>query len=262
MSDVAAFWEARAARFAGEGKGLRAVCSYAMPGFYNRAIDLTQRCALSAVLRSIEPGSSILDYGCGIGRWSRAMARRGCEVVGMDFSAAMLRQAEERTAAAGLAPRCRFLHRDVSSFDLGRTFDVVFGVTVLQHVIEPARFSEALACLARHVRPGGRLVLLEAAPTRAVDRAETATFRARTLPEYLEAIAAAGLHVEAIRGVDPMPFKVWVIPRFARWHRAMALAALAFAVAFSLPLDLSLAHRLTRSSWHKIIVARTPERIT
>jgi SAM-dependent methyltransferase len=132
-------------------------------------------------------------------------------------------------------------------------------VTVLQHVVDPARFADAMACLARHLKPGGRLIMLEAAPGRAIRRAETSTFRARTLREYLDVIDAAGMRVEAVRGVDPMPFKVWVVPRFARWPRAAALAALALAVSCSLPLDLLLGGRLARRSWHKIIVARLPE---
>jgi SAM-dependent methyltransferase len=259
MSGTAAFWEARAARFAGEGRGLRAVCSYAMPGFYNRAIDLTQRRALEALLRSIEPGASILEYGCGIGRWSRELARRGCNVVGLDFSAAMLAEAGRRTSAAGLAGRCRFIQGDVAGFDLGRRFDVVFGVTVLQHILEPARLEQAMACLARHLKPGGRLVILEAAPTRGTRCADTATFRARALADYLEALAGAGLRAESIRGVDPMPFKVWLVPRFARWPRFAALAALFLAVSCGLPLDLILARTLTHRSWHKIVVARAPE---
>jgi hypothetical protein len=61
MSEIEAFWEARADRFAQEGEGLRAVCSYAMPGFYNRAIDLTQRVALDAVIRSIGSADSVLE---------------------------------------------------------------------------------------------------------------------------------------------------------------------------------------------------------
>ena len=38
-----AYWEERARRFAAEGAGLAAVCSYGMPEFYNRVIDLEQR---------------------------------------------------------------------------------------------------------------------------------------------------------------------------------------------------------------------------
>ena len=33
------YWEQRACRFASQGDGLAAVCSYGMPAFYNRVID-------------------------------------------------------------------------------------------------------------------------------------------------------------------------------------------------------------------------------
>ena len=54
------FWESRAQEFAADGSGLRAVCSYAMPNFYNRAIDITQKAALAELLESIPQGAQVL----------------------------------------------------------------------------------------------------------------------------------------------------------------------------------------------------------
>jgi ubiquinone/menaquinone biosynthesis C-methylase UbiE len=256
MSEIEAFWEARADRFAPEGEGLRAVCSYAMPAFYNRAIDLTQRVALDAVIRSIGSADSVLEYGCGIGRWTRQIARYSRDVVGVDFSTSMLREAERRTAAAGLKSRCRFMQCDVSALDLRRQFDLVIGVTVLQHIVEETRFRSAVEQLAHHVKPGGRLVIFEAAPSTVDHRADTGTFHARPLADYLDRIALAGLTVEQMRGVDPAPFKLWVIPRYAQWPGPVRAAALGLTVLSSLPVDLVFGARFVRSSWHKIIVAR------
>ena len=70
----ARYWEERARRFGGTGAGLAAVCSYGMPWFYNRYIDLTQWLALSPWL-DVAVGTSVLDVGCGVGRWSRRLAR-------------------------------------------------------------------------------------------------------------------------------------------------------------------------------------------
>jgi hypothetical protein len=50
------YWEERARRFSSRGAGLKAVCAYGMPGFYNRAIDLSQRLALARWLR-VPPGT-------------------------------------------------------------------------------------------------------------------------------------------------------------------------------------------------------------
>jgi 2-polyprenyl-3-methyl-5-hydroxy-6-metoxy-1,4-benzoquinol methylase len=257
--DTAQFWEHRAQRFAADGDGLRAVCSYAMPDFYNRSIDITQRAALGSLLAAIPPGSKVLDFGCGVGRWTRAMAANGCKVTAVDFSAAMLRQAAERSAQTGLSSQIRFVHADVTQLLLEPgSFDVVFGVTVLQHVLSDVALHRTLERLARLLRPGGRFILMEAAPMARNRSAETATFRARPLASYLGGIEAAGLSLEDVRGVDPMPFKLWVVPRFRYWPGWLGLSALGLATVLSLPLDLLLARWLARSSWHKIMVAKAP----
>src|SRR6185437_1859706 len=84
----AAYWEERARRFAVEGDGLAAVCSYGMPGFYNSLIDFCQRRALEPWL-TVGPGARVLDVGCGVGRWSRLLASRGACVTGVDLSPTM-----------------------------------------------------------------------------------------------------------------------------------------------------------------------------
>jgi len=253
--DAPAYWEARARRFAAEGEGLRAVCSYGMPAFYNASIHLCQRRALGPWLDP-EPGSAALDVGCGVGRWSRLLARRGARVTGVDLSPTMAAEARRRAAAAGLAGRCRFEVADLAELDLGERFPLIVGVTVLQHVLEPARLASAAARLADHLAPGGRAVLLEAAPTAATARCDSAVFRARTSGEYLRLFADAGLHPEAVTGVDPAPFKVLLLPSYNRWPRPLGVAALAAATALALPVDLALGRRWTSRSWHKVFVLR------
>ncbi len=99
------------------------------------------------------------------------------------------------------------------------------------------------------------MILVEAAPGGDRQSCETATFRARTLPYYLQKMRDAGLKVVLVRGVDPSPLKLWVVPRFQIWPRPFALSALALATLISLPIDVLLARFLTRHSWHKIVVA-------
>ncbi len=253
--DTTQFWETRARQFAGAGQGLQAICSYAMPDFYNRAIDMTQRAAMKEVLASIAPGQTVLDYGCGVGRWTREFARRGAAVTALDFSATMLAEAKSRTEAAGLAGRCRFLQADVTALETAERFDLIVGVTVLQHVLDDGRLAQTIARLARHLSPRGRLVIVEAAPSRTYGACDTATFHARTLANYVDNIEAAGLTVVRVRGVDPTPFKLWLVPRFRTWPKPLAVAALGLATLISLPLDLLGARYFARYSWHKVIVA-------
>jgi SAM-dependent methyltransferase len=47
----------------------------------------------------VRPTSRVLDYGCGIGRVSARLARQAGEIVAVDVSAEMLREARARLAA-------------------------------------------------------------------------------------------------------------------------------------------------------------------
>lgn len=50
---------------------------------------------------NIKPGARILDVGCGFGRHSIELARRGYEITGIDPSAALIAEAKLRAAKAG-----------------------------------------------------------------------------------------------------------------------------------------------------------------
>jgi 2-polyprenyl-3-methyl-5-hydroxy-6-metoxy-1,4-benzoquinol methylase len=259
VDEAAGYWEQRARRYAREGPGLRAVCSYGMPGFYNGAIHLSQRLALGPWLR-VNPGTAVLDLGCGVGRWSRMLARRGAVVTGVDLSATMVDEARRRADAEGLGSRCLFQQQDLAALELKRTFDLVVGVTVLQHILDPGRLRVAVERIARHLKPGGRCVLIESAPSRASDRCDSATFRARAQGEYESLFAAAGLRMTAVTGVDPAPFKIWILPHYNRLPGPIAVSLLAAVTAVSLPIDALLGRRWVGASWHKLFVLERAQR--
>lgn len=253
QSPASEYWEARAQRFAVKGAGLAAVCSYGMPAFYNRAIHWTQRLAVEPWLRNLH-GRAVLDVGCGIGRWSRMMAARGAEVTGVDLSPTMIAEAARRTSAAGLASRCRFLVEDLTQLDTGTRYDFILGVTVLQHLLQIENIDEAFRRLATHLAPGGRMVLVEVAPSQLNSKCDTPVFIAHTLETYAALGAAHGLRLAAVTGVDPMPLKTRFLPYYKRLPRPLAVSGLALATALSLPIDALLGRRLVRSSWHKVLV--------
>jgi SAM-dependent methyltransferase len=249
----AAYWEDRARRFAAEGEGLAAVCSYGMPGFYNRMIHFTQRLALEPWFE-VRPGMRVLDVGCGVGRWSRLLAARGACVTGVDLSPTMIEKSTQRTAAAGLAGRCRFLVQDSTELSAGPPFDLVLGVTVLQHILEPLALRAAVERMTAHLASTGRMILLEAAPSATASRCDTTVFRARRRNDYLQLFHECGLRIHRITGVDPAPFKTWLLPHVRRLPRPVSVATLACATALSVPIDAVFGRRAVERSWHAVFV--------
>ena len=95
---------------------------------------------------------SVLDAGCGTGRVTIELARRGIEIVGVDADPSMIATARQR------APELTWLVADLDSLDLGRTFDMVVMAGNVP-LFTPAGTHEALvAGCARHVSPDGTLV--------------------------------------------------------------------------------------------------------
>jgi demethylmenaquinone methyltransferase / 2-methoxy-6-polyprenyl-1,4-benzoquinol methylase len=114
-----------------------------------RAVDLAQ----------VGPGSRVLDVATGTGDLAIEASRRGCDVVGSDFSEGMLARAREK------APGLRWEQGDALALPYGDgQFDaatVGFGARNFSDL------ERGLSEMARVVRPGGRVVVLEiTTPTR------------------------------------------------------------------------------------------------
>lgn len=104
----------------------------------------------------------ILDFGSGLGQFTRAMARavpRG-RVVGIERDERQL--AEAKRLAANDNAAVDFRRGDVLDLDLPRdewgTFDVAHGRFILEHVPDPLRVVQAMV---RAVKPGGRIVIAD-----------------------------------------------------------------------------------------------------
>jgi SAM-dependent methyltransferase len=248
-----AYWEDRAQRFAGEGAGLAAVCAYGMPEFYNRAIQFEQRLALRPWL-DVEPGTRVLDVGCGVGRWSRLLAAKGAQVTGVDLSPTMIAQAQQRAAAEGVAARCQFRVQDLSNLEVDGQFDVVLGVTVLQHILDPQLLREAVRGMTARLAPGGRMILLEAAPAVPVQRCDSTVFQARRRDVYLELFRDCALELQAATGVDPAPLRMRLLPHLRKLPRTLSMSLLVLTTALSLPINALLGRWAVKQSWHAVFV--------
>ena len=82
-------------------------------------------------------GKRILDIGCGSGRYTIELARRGANVIGVDFSRPMIELATRLAQEAGVTARCRFFVGDILQLPLEGCFEVSLAIGVFDYVRNP-----------------------------------------------------------------------------------------------------------------------------
>ena len=108
------------------------------------------------VERGILPGASILDAGCGTGRYAIELARRGYSVHGVDLSPELVEVA--RQSVREQAGSVVFRVGDI--FELPRhCYSGILCRGVLNDVIEDDRRNAAFAAFSRALMPNGVLIL-------------------------------------------------------------------------------------------------------
>jgi SAM-dependent methyltransferase len=116
----------------------------------------------------IRPGARVLDVGCGVGRHSVELARRGYLVVGIDLSDDMIELARDAAEAAGVAEHARFIQGDAASTSADGTFDAAICLCEgAFSLLDAGADSDAhhrgiLSNIRRSLEPGNRRFLLTA----------------------------------------------------------------------------------------------------
>jgi 2-polyprenyl-3-methyl-5-hydroxy-6-metoxy-1,4-benzoquinol methylase len=95
----------------------------------------------------------VLDFGCGAGRLTRALAKVFGQVDGIDISAEMIRIA--RSALADV-PNVRIHHSNGSDLDVlgDEVFDFAFAFSVFHHIPSKVAIRDCIAEVGKHLRPG------------------------------------------------------------------------------------------------------------
>jgi ubiquinone/menaquinone biosynthesis C-methylase UbiE len=96
----------------------------------------------------------VLDFGCGVGRLSRALRPYFEEVYGVDISEEMIRLASQQTAS------CKFLVNQTDDLHLFQSdfFDFVYSNIVLQHQRSKDLAMAYIREFIRVIRPNGTIV--------------------------------------------------------------------------------------------------------
>ena len=112
---------------------------------------------------NLRGGESILDVGCGLAQFTRAMARaagQGARILGVEREAQQLAEARRQAAASGEEHLIELREGDALALPLKDeewgTFDLAHTRFLLEHVPDPLAVVRQMV---RAVRPGGRVIL-------------------------------------------------------------------------------------------------------
>lgn len=99
-----------------------------------------------------KPGQRVLDIGCGTGELTAELASTGATLIGMDADPQMVAQAQAQY------PDVTFQTGDMRDFRVEEPVDVLFSNAAL-HWIPGKDIAQAVACMAKSIKPGGRFVV-------------------------------------------------------------------------------------------------------
>jgi SAM-dependent methyltransferase len=130
----------------------------------------------------------VLDLCCGSGRHSRALARRGYEVVGVDLSAVLLQLAQEQNTF----PNLRFYRCDMRDIPFVEEFDIVVNLfTSFGYFATDAENAKVVQNMAKALKQGGEVV---------IDYLNPPYVKANLVPRSTKEVA--GLFIEEERWIE------------------------------------------------------------
>ena len=156
LYDTPGYWDMKAEQYQGLAR------SNWPSNAYNRELHAYQMLTIDEILGDVR-GLSVADVGCGTGRTSLHLARRGARVHGFDFSPKALAAARQ-DAQRGQQP---VIFSDANVMDPPEPkyicqFDIVLSLGCLTLACgDRAAFERALANLIRLLRPDRRLLFVE-----------------------------------------------------------------------------------------------------
>jgi SAM-dependent methyltransferase len=162
----------------------------------------------------LAPGDTLLDLACGRGAYGLLTARQaGASLIGVDFSAQALTEAQEQAARMGVV-NADFLVGEITATGLpDASVEAVLCTDAIQFPDEPASAYDEIR---RVLKPGGRVVLTCWEP---LDRDDE-----RISPRIRRANLGAGLRQAGFTDVEVRDRPSWLARERALWEESVTLA--------------------------------------
>jgi len=175
-------------------------------GYWIRGNETKEKAQLQLIehlaqLAGVQPGSDILDIGCGFGATSLYLAKHySAAVTGITNSSVQLQMAIEDAGREQLD--ATFLLMDAEAMDFQKQFDLLWSVESISHY---ERLQEFFASAAKLLKPEGLFAIIDWFKKKDLTRDETRTFinpieegmlvELRTMDDYEHFLASNGLRI-------------------------------------------------------------------
>jgi SAM-dependent methyltransferase len=126
--------------------------------FYDKLIAPNQDKSFSQIKIIINPGSSLLDVGCGTGRLAFQIADKCSKVDGIDLSIKNVKLANKKLSA-DLFPNISFHHADVITFL--SAIDKKYDYAVLSYVIHEVDISQRIEILKLLSQAADKIIIVD-----------------------------------------------------------------------------------------------------
>lgn len=94
----------------------------------------------------------VLDLACGTGRLTIPLAKKGCRVIGLDTTLAMLARARKNATGVDI----NWVHGDMTQFALDQSFDLItLAGNSFQALLTEKEQYKLFTCVKKHLKPAG-----------------------------------------------------------------------------------------------------------
>lgn len=111
-----------------------------------------------SILNGFAPDSKVLEYGCGTGSYSFLLAKKNCQVIGIDISDVGVQMANEKAIEQSLQINLSFMVMNAEKLEFpNNSFDFICGTGIIHHLDTKKAYAE----IYRVLKPGGRAIFSE-----------------------------------------------------------------------------------------------------